>query len=127
MEEADGANMEEVGGACVEEVHGQPSKEIYYVEMVLNSRKNGRTTEYLIKWAGYDSSQSTWEPGENVPLPYVEWFEQAQKGADVEEVDRADVEVEACETEAEKTRASERLRLKREAAQKAALRNKIIT
>ena len=113
--------------AVEEAVDGQPSQEIYHIEMVLNSRKKGTTTEYLIKWQGYDPSQNTWEPKKNIPLELVEAFEQAKKGADVEEVDRADVEVEACKTEAEKTRDSERLRLKREAAQKAALRNKIIT
>ena len=104
--------------AVEEAVDGQPSEEIYYIEMVLNSRKKGTTTEYLIKWQGYDSSQNTWEPKKNIPLGLVEAFEQAQKGADVEEVDRADVEVEACKTEAEKTRDFERLRFKREVAQK---------
>ena len=96
--------------AVEEAVDGQPSQEIYNMEMVLNSRKKGTTTEYLIKWQGYDPSQNTWEPKKNIPLELVEAFEQAKKGADVE--------VEACKTEAEKTRDFEQLRFKREVDQK---------
>ena len=38
----------------------------YEVEAILNHRKIGKTTEYLIKWVGYDDSENTWEPEKNV-------------------------------------------------------------
>ena len=37
-------------------------KEHYEVEAILDSRKQGRGTKYLIKWEGYPESDNTWEP-----------------------------------------------------------------
>jgi len=42
-------------------------EEEYEVENILDKRKRGGGTEYLIKWLGYDDpSQNTWEPEENL-------------------------------------------------------------
>jgi len=44
-------------------------EEEYEVENILDKRKRGGGTEYLIKWLGYDDpSQNTWEPEENLGL-----------------------------------------------------------
>jgi chromobox protein 5 len=40
--------------------------EEYEVEKILGKRKRQGGVEYLIKWAGYDNSQNTWEPEENL-------------------------------------------------------------
>ena len=34
----------------------------YEVEEILDTRRKGRYTEYLVKWVGYPPSESTWEP-----------------------------------------------------------------
>lgn len=34
----------------------------YRVEKILDVRGRGRSTEYLIKWLGFDNSHNTWEP-----------------------------------------------------------------
>jgi hypothetical protein len=34
----------------------------YEIERILDTRKKGRQQQYLVKWAGYDVSESTWEP-----------------------------------------------------------------
>ena len=38
----------------------------YEVEAILDTRKRGRTIEYLVKWEGYPHSDNTWEPRMNV-------------------------------------------------------------
>ena len=37
-------------------------EEHYKVEAVLDSRKQGRGTKYLIKWEGDPEADNTWEP-----------------------------------------------------------------
>jgi hypothetical protein len=36
------------------------------VEAILECRKFGKTTKYLVKWMGYDSTENTWEPRSNL-------------------------------------------------------------
>jgi len=38
----------------------------YYVNKILDHRKRGRTTQYLIKWKDYPSSYDTWENEKNL-------------------------------------------------------------
>jgi hypothetical protein len=45
-----------------EPVEVDPIEGEYEVEAILSSRKRGKTTEYLVKWLGYDESENTWEP-----------------------------------------------------------------
>jgi hypothetical protein len=42
------------------------SEEEYIVEKVLNKRKVDGVIEYLIKWEGYETEESTWEPIDNL-------------------------------------------------------------
>jgi len=39
---------------------------LYEVETILNKRTNRGRTEYLIKWKGYSTKESTWEPLSNL-------------------------------------------------------------
>ena len=38
----------------------------YKVEAILQKRRQAGKTQYLIKWEGYDESDNTWEPIENL-------------------------------------------------------------
>jgi hypothetical protein len=38
----------------------------YVVERILAQRKNGRTQQYLIKWQGYPTEESSWEKRSNL-------------------------------------------------------------
>jgi hypothetical protein len=42
------------------------SDQEYEVEKILDHRTDQNTTQYLIKWVGYDSDDNTWEPAENL-------------------------------------------------------------
>ena len=37
-------------------------KEHYEVEAILDSKRQGRGTKYLVKWEGYPEADNTWEP-----------------------------------------------------------------
>ncbi|XP_046447724.1 chromobox protein homolog 1-like [Daphnia pulex] len=43
--------------------------EKYVVEKVVDERKMKGTTQYLLKWKGYDDSDNTWEEEENMNCP----------------------------------------------------------
>lgn len=40
--------------------------QLYEIDALLDKRKSANATEYLVKWAGYKFSESTWEPKENI-------------------------------------------------------------
>jgi len=59
-------------------------KDFYYVEKILK-KQNYPSVRYLVKWEGYDYSQSTWEPAENlinVPELILE-FEQREREREI--------------------------------------------
>ena len=53
--------------------------QVYIVEKVVSKRKaKGGKTEYLIKWQGYEESDNTWEPEDNVSDDLITEFELEQ-------------------------------------------------
>lgn len=65
------------------------SDETYKVEAILKHRKRNGKVFYLIKWEGYDESQNTWEPEDNLSCPdilakYIEKLEKEQKAKEEE-------------------------------------------
>jgi chromobox protein 3 len=57
-------------------------EEVYEVEKIVDSSHNKKTgsTQYLVKWKGYPSTQNTWEPAENLNCPRrLEDFKKAQR------------------------------------------------
>jgi Chromo (CHRromatin Organisation MOdifier) domain len=38
------------------------------VEKIIQSRKVGRGTYYLVKWKGYPELENTWEPEKNLTI-----------------------------------------------------------
>lgn len=45
--------------------------DIYEIEIILDKRKKKNKNEYLIKWKGYNFSECTWEPKENILAPKI--------------------------------------------------------
>ena len=50
----------------------------YHVEQILDHRTRGRSPntriEYLVKWKGYDDSNNTWEPAQNLTQDLIEQY-----------------------------------------------------
>jgi hypothetical protein len=49
-------------------------EDAYEVESIIASRKKGKRTQYLIKWAGWDSSTNTWEGASRIHPDLVAAF-----------------------------------------------------
>jgi hypothetical protein len=47
-------------------IYKETQEPLYNVERILN-HSNETPRRYLIKWLGYDDSENTWEPTENLP------------------------------------------------------------
>ena len=57
----------------------------YVVERILAERKVGRGKQYLVKWAGYPTEESSWEPRKNLSCPdLLAEFEAQQLHSDVD-------------------------------------------
>lgn len=60
-------------------------EEVYKVEKIINRRIKDGIVEYRIKWLGYDSSENTWEPEENLDcIEIVEEFLEAQSKGELD-------------------------------------------
>jgi len=53
------------------ELRENVKSKIYEVESLLDKRKRKNKTEYLVKWKGYNFSECTWEPKENIYAPHI--------------------------------------------------------
>ena len=51
------------------ELQPEHDADVYDVEQILDKRVRQDTTEYLIKWLGWDDIHNTWEPGNNLNCP----------------------------------------------------------
>ena len=40
--------------------------DVYTAEKILKARKRRGKLQYLVKWANFPASESTWEPEENI-------------------------------------------------------------
>ncbi|KAK2547520.1 Chromobox protein-like protein 7 [Acropora cervicornis] len=40
--------------------------DVYAVEKIAKKRQHNGKVQYLVKWAGFPASQSTWEPEEHI-------------------------------------------------------------
>lgn len=49
-----------------EKSNDQEEVDEYIVEKIVDKRTRGKVVEYLIKWQGYNSSDNTWEPMNNI-------------------------------------------------------------
>lgn len=54
-----------------EDDESESEEEVYELEELLETRKNGRRNEYLVKWKGFGAENNTWEPTGNLPAAIV--------------------------------------------------------
>ena len=54
---------------------------VFTVDAIIKSRKRAGKIQYLVKWEGYDESDNTWEPAENLSEKAVAKYEVADKAA----------------------------------------------
>ncbi|EXJ61150.1 hypothetical protein A1O7_05303 [Cladophialophora yegresii CBS 114405] len=52
-------------------VHEETQEPLYDVEGILKHRGTKRQRQYLVKWLGYEDSENTWEPEENLPREMI--------------------------------------------------------
>lgn len=60
------------------EIDEEFEKQEYEVEEIRGHRKRGRGSQYLVKWADYDESENTWEPGGNLTPSLLRQYHQKQ-------------------------------------------------
>ena len=47
----------------------ESESDVYEVDYIMNHREMNGQFEYHVKWKGYDKSEATWEPDENINDP----------------------------------------------------------
>ena len=76
--------------------------EVYEVEELLKARGHGKAREYLVKWVGWDQSDSTWEPRRNVHPTLLSEFDELHPTDEEEEEEEEEEEGEDEEDGADK-------------------------
>ena len=65
----------------------------YEVERIIGTKKVGKKIYYRVHWKGFDTSEDTWEPEENLHCPkLLKQFREAQKAAEEDEVQDQETE-----------------------------------
>ena len=68
----------EIEAECSDGDSDDEEQETYIAEKIVSKRTRKRKIEYLVKWKGYNSSENTWEPEENILCPtLIEEFKKA--------------------------------------------------
>ena len=63
-------------------------KKSYEVEKITKMRENEGKKEFRIKWVGFSSKESTWEPEEHIPASLVSAFLEEEKIKEVQREQR---------------------------------------
>jgi hypothetical protein len=59
-------------------IHEETQEPLYDMERILN-HSHETPKRYLIKWLGYEDSENTWEPAENLPKGLIRQYHRQQK------------------------------------------------
>jgi len=62
----------------------------YEVEKLLDVKKRGKTTKYLVRWTGFNSDHDSWEPAENLPKNKIAAFKKRQADSSDDEENSGD-------------------------------------
>lgn len=56
-----------------------PDDDLFVVESILEAKEQKKTKLFLVKWAGFPESESTWEPSRNIPQFISRYYADSSK------------------------------------------------